>query len=116
MTVHITKSRKPNVIEGLNVFYTKDVSEIMEYVINKNPNPEQIAINNDMVKNISQESKEVIHLILNLPTELMENVINKKKQKFLTVNDIYKYLKNQGWKDSTWIRVKQELVYIVKKF
>lgn len=81
----------------------------------KKLNPEMLLVKKQQFNNLSEEAKEIIWLILNTPTEMLE-LIRTPKQERITKTRIRKYLINH-WKSKfiTDLTIK-ELEEWIKEF
>lgn len=76
-------------------------------------NPEETCIKNDLFERLSNEAKEVIDLVLNGPTDMVEffasptiKKVNKRRIKeFFSVHWHSRYIANQAIKEvETWVK------------
>lgn len=108
--------------EGLDSFEREALGELFEKLCNTHfeqraVSPEGIAVRNDLINRLSEEAKEVIKIIFNVPSELVEYVWGCKEKQVvkLTCNDIRQYLRYYGWKHLVIESAFREIKHFLRK-
>ncbi len=108
--------------EGLDTFECATMEEIFDELCNKHfeqraISPEGIAVRKDLIDRLSEEAKEVIKIIFNTPSELVEYLWGCKEKQVdkLTCHDLRQYLRYYGWKFTVIEGVFQEIKLFLRK-
>jgi len=116
--------------ENLDKFFLADVEETVEKLTDKMEqviNPEEATIRKDFFhKTLSEEAKEVIDIIFNTPTELVEFVWDCRKSQRrdrdegsegyrLSQHHLRQYLRFYGWKHLVIESVFREIKLFLEK-
>lgn len=108
--------------EGLDKFERDVLEEVFDELCNKHfeqraVNPEGMVMRKELVDRLSEEAKEVIKIIFNMPSELVGYIWGCKEKQIdkLTCHDLRQYLRYYGWKYLVIESVFQEIRRFLKK-
>lgn len=108
--------------EGFDNFDRAALEEIFEELCSEHfeqqaVNPEGMAIRKDLVDRLSEEAKEVIKIIFNTPSELVDYLWGCKEKQVdrLTCSNIRQYLRYYGWKHLVIEDAFQEIKLFLRK-
>ncbi len=85
----------------------------IDFIDTKEPNPEQNTTFKLLIENLSKEAKEVVDVVLNTPTEMIELVksmsSNRQGHMHVYKSNIRAYFENKGWKNTLILNCFEEI-------
>jgi len=83
----------------------------------KIPNPEQECTFKNLIENLSKEAKEIVDVVLNTPTEMIELIremsSNRQGHMHLYRKNVTYFFKNQGWSNKQIFKSYSEIKSIL---
>jgi hypothetical protein len=92
-----------------------DENDQESIVLPSRENQEDLVIKKDLAEKLSSEAKDVVRLILNSPSEILEMFMTEK-YRTISKRKIGQYLIEKGWKQTKVDRIFSELKVFVTDF